>query len=318
MRASTGQALTGHAITGDAITGHAITGSVPAPRRRAASLASAAVVVAGLFAGACGDPSATSPEQRDAVVRAYLYAGLPVNDIRLTWTAPIGTSDTTTAAAAQPINDATVVLVKSGVRYALAKSAGDSGYYQYNGTNLTVREGDVFTLEATAGGRTLSARTVVPIRPSGARVASSTLTIPTFTFGPGGPGGPGNRPDFSSAVTQVHWTRTAGALYFVTLENVEATPTAIEFDFPGGIRGRRRIVFPPTAADSLPVNALGLPYYGRYVVNVWRVNEEYAQLYATLQQDSRDLNEPFTNIVGGLGVFTAFAADTTSVVVVKK
>ncbi len=61
----------------------------------------------------------------------------------------------------------------------------------------------------------------------------------------------------------------------------------VDIAFPGGIRGRRR------------------------------VNEEYAPLYATLQQDSRDLNEPFTNITGGLGVFTAFAADTTSVTVIK-
>ena len=85
----------------------------------------------------------------------------------------------------------------------------------------------------------------------------------------------------------------------------------------GGMRGRRRLVFAPTAADSLPINALGLPFLGRYRVQVWRVNEEYATLYNTLQQDSRDLNEPFTNITGGLGVFTAFAADTTSVVVVR-
>ena len=177
-----------------------------------------------------------------------------------------------------------------------------------------VREGDVFTLEGSVKGRALSARTVVPGRPTGARMVSSTLTIPTLTFG--GPGGP--RPDFSAAQTLVRWTKSPGSLYFVTLENVELSPVGVDIAFPGGIRGRRRVIFAPTAADSLPVNALGLPYYGRYQVYVWRVNEEYAQLYATLQQDSRDLNEPFTNITGGLGVFTAFAADTTSVTVIKK
>ena len=115
----------------------------------------------------------------------------------------------------------------------------------------------------------------------------------------------------------MRWTRTPGALYFVTLENTEVAPVAIDFGLPERLRGRRRVVFAPTAADSLPINALGLPFLGRYRVQVWRVNEEYAALYNTLQQDSRDLNEPFTNITGGLGVFTAFAADTTSVVVVR-
>ena len=264
---------------------------------------------------ACGDPTFVVPGSPDPVVRAFLYAGQPVNDVRLTWTVPINTSDTASAQVAPPINDATLVLVRNGVRYPLVKSAGDSGYYQYNGTGLVVREGDVFTLEGSVNGRALSARTVVPVRPTGARMGSSTLSIPTLTFG-GGLGG--LRPDFSSAQTLVRWTKSPGSLYFVTLENVEATPVAVDIVFPGGIRGRRRVIFAPTAADSLPINALGLPYYGRYQVYVWRVNEEYAQLYATLQQDSRDLNEPFTNVSGGLGVFTAFAADTTSVFVVKK
>ena len=271
------------------------------------------VILLGVLA-ACGDPTFVVPGSPDPVVRAFLYAGQPVNDVRLTWTVPINTSDTASVQAAPPINDATVVLVRNGVRYPLVKSAGDSGYYQYNGTGLIVREGDVFTLEGSVKGRALSARTVVPGRPTGARMVSSTLTIPILTLG--GPGGP--RPDFSAAQTLVRWTKSPGSLYFVTLDNVELSPVGLDIAFPGGIRGRRRVIFAPTAADSLPVNALGLPYYGRYQVYVWRVNEEYAQLYATLQQDSRDLNEPFTNITGGLGVFTAFAADTTSVTVIKK
>ncbi len=279
-------------------------------RQHCASIVSALATAALLSVVACGDPTVVLPESREPVVRAYLSAGQPVNDIRLTWTVPVGTD--TLASQAPPINNASLTLVRGGIRYPLEKAPGDSGYYRYAGTALTVREGDQFTLEATVDGANIVARTVVPVRPSGARVAARTLTVPTLTFMPGGP-----RPDFAAAFTVVRWTRTAGSLYFVTLENIEVSPTAIDFGLPRGLIGRRRLVFPPTAADSLPINALGLPFLGRYVVNVWRVNEEYAQLYATLQQDSRDLNEPFTNISGGLGVFTAFAADTTSIVVVR-
>ncbi len=275
-------------------------------------------LVTTVVTAACGDPTLVSPERAEPVVRAYLYAGAPVNDIRLSWTVPVSTTDTTTAAAAPPINDAQVVLIRGAQRYRLVRAPGDSGYYQYAGSDLVVREGDQFTLEATVAGKTVSARTLVPVKPSGARVASATLSVPSGPFGPGGPGGPGGpRPDFSAAQTMVRWTRIPGALYFVTLENVEASPTAIDFGLPERFRGRRRLVFAPTAADSMPINALALPFLGRYKVNVWRVNEEYAALYNTLQQDSRDLNEPFTNVTGGVGIFTAFAADTTSVVVVR-
>ncbi len=282
-----------------------------------ASRARISVAFLGLgIAAACGDPTATDPASQEVVVRAYLYAGQPVDDIRLTYTAPIGTPDSLINSASPPINNATVTLIRDGVRFPLVKASGDSGYYRYAGTNLTVREGDVFDLEASVSGTALSARTQVPVRPSGARVSAATLLIPVFTGGPGGLGG-GGRPDPTQFTLQVRWTKTAGALYYVTLENTETAPTVISTGLPAGLNFRRVRIFSPTAADSFPVNALSLEYYGRYRVRVWRVNEEYAQLYATRQQDSRDLNEPLTNIRGGLGVFSAFAADTTSFVAVK-
>jgi len=46
--------------------------------------------------------------------------------------------------------------------------------------------------------------------------------------------------------------------------------------------------------------------YGRHRVILYRVNEEYANLYENRNQDSRDLNEPPSNIEGALGVFSAF------------
>lgn len=64
--------------------------------------------------------------------------------------------------------------------------------------------------------------------------------------------------------------------------------------------GPARAVFSPTAADSMAIGFNQVKYYGLHRVRVYRVNDEYAQLYATQQQDSRDLNfEPFTNIQGG-------------------
>ena len=48
--------------------------------------------------------------------------------------------------------------------------------------------------------------------------------------------------------------------------------------------------------------------YGRHKVTIYKVNEEYALLYETSEQDSRDLNEPYTNINNGLGIFSGFAS----------
>ncbi|MBL0170499.1 MAG: DUF4249 family protein [Gemmatimonadaceae bacterium] len=286
----------------------------PKTPRRACAPTAGAVLVGAIACGAiaCGDPTATAASAREPVVRAYLYAGQPVNDIRLTWTAPIGTPDSLADSASPPINDAAVTLVRSGVRYLLTRSPGDSGYYRYTGTDLTVREGDVFDLDATVNGKSLTARTTVPVRPSGAHMSAPTLKVPTFTFTPGS--GP---PDFTAGTVLVRWTKSSAALYFVTLESAEASPVRIDLNVPIPIGGGRRFIFPPTSADSTRVNVFSLTYYGKYTARVWRVNEEYAQLYATLQQDSRDLNEPISNVYGGLGIFSAFSADTTSFTVVK-
>ncbi|MEQ1692484.1 MAG: DUF4249 family protein [Gemmatimonas sp.] len=275
-------------------------------RRRMAPLVTA--LIAGALA--CGDPTATAPATREPVLRAYLYAGQPIDDVRLTWTAPIGTPDSLADLASPPINNATVALVRAGVRYPLVHATGDSGYYRYTGADLVVREGDVFDLEATVDGHVLTARTSVPVRPTGARMSASTLKVPTFSPGMG-------RPDLSAGSALVHWQKSSGALYFLTLESTEVNPVQIDLNLPIGRGGGRRFIFPPTAADSARVDVFSLTYYGTYTARVWRVNEEYAQLYATLQQDSRDLNEPISNVHGGLGVFSAFSADTTVFSVVK-
>jgi hypothetical protein len=233
------------------------------------------------------------------VVRAYLYAGQPVNDIRLTWTTTLNEADSIAA----PINDAVVSLARSGTTWTLSKSPGDSGYYRYTGSDLVVRTGDVFDLTVKVGTSTLTARTIVPASPGQLTLSADSVIVSTPTFTPGRP------PDFASGSVRVAWPGTSGALYYVVVENLETTRTAIA-DSTGPRFGPGRMIFAPTAADTFSLNARQLTYYGRHMVRVYRVNEEYAQLYATRQQDSRDLNEPVTNIHGGLGVFSAFGSDT--------
>jgi hypothetical protein len=89
---------------------------------------------------------------------------------------------------------------------------------------------------------------------------------------------------------------------------MEANPDTIETPdfFPGGGGGMLRMVSTPTADYQYRIQRFDLSFYGRHRVKVYRVNQEYADLYESRQQDSRDLNEPLTNIRNGLGVFSAF------------
>jgi hypothetical protein len=263
--------------------------------RSAMAIAGLTLGLATLLAGCDADPFEL-PSADLVVVRAYLYAGEPVTDVRLTGTLPLDATDS----VAPPVNGASVTIIGGGRRYTLSLTPGDSGYYHYAGGDLTVAAGDVFDLEVLYQGQTITARTAVPAPPPSLALSAAEVTMPTLGQGRGG--GPGGGLTNVQPLV-VRWPNPDRELYFLTYQNVEPDPEPIS-----GQRFRIRFISQPTAADSLTILPFELTHYGRHEVRLYRVNSEYAQLYASRQQDTRDLNEPATNIRGGLGVFTAFAS----------
>ncbi|MFC2076767.1 hypothetical protein ACFLT7_06770 [candidate division KSB1 bacterium] len=105
----------------------------------------------------------------------------------------------------------------------------------------------------------------------------------------------------------VSWDNPTGELFFVTVENVEDDPLPVESRFKGmSFRFRST----PTTNDTFLVNRGQITHLGQHLARVYRINQEYADLYISRQQDSRDLNEPLSNIENGLGVFSAFNSDS--------
>jgi superfamily I DNA/RNA helicase len=82
--------------------------------------------------------------------------------------------------------------------------------------------------------------------------------------------------------------------------------------------GRFRLITQPTTSDHYTVTPAQMRLLGAHVAKLYRVNKEYADLCANRMQDSRDLNEPPSNVVGALGVFTAFNLQNVYFNVVKK
>ncbi len=260
-----------------------------------------AVILAAAIVAGC-ESTSTEPEEADlVVVEAFLFAGEPVDDIRLIETVPL--SDTVDA---PPINDASVVLYKNGLSYTLVPT-GDSGYYSYPGDDLLIEAGDTIGIEISCHGSVATGETVVPEAPSGVAIDESTLWVPDFETGVFGGGF--NREDSQLAAT---WENTNELLHFVVIEFLgdSASVETIMPDIFDGFRGRFRFITEPTTDDYYFIDMRSLQYLGPHVARIYRVNDEYAQLYENRTQDSRDLNEPPTNIVGGLGVFSAFNSDS--------
>jgi len=265
------------------------------------------IVISGII-GMTGCEKESNPLISDSsdfvVIRAYLYANEPISDIQITSSLPLGSEEE----SAPPINDAQVSLIKNGVRYALEPSPGDSGYYHYSGSDLTIQTGDKLRIEVDYFDKVAFGETVVPEPPNNVSISRDTLFVPEmsgfgFRFGM-----------FDIDTTKirviVNWENNNGSLFFTALENIESDPQPANDNsmmpfFPG-----KRIISMPTSSDNYVVNFMNVTHLGWHCVKVYRINQEYADLYGSRSQNSRDLNEPLTNIKNGLGVFSAFNSES--------
>ena len=237
------------------------------------------------------------------VVQAFLFVDEPVTDVTVTGVLPIDADSTEVAPV---ISDAAITLVRDGVRFELLATSGEPGYYSYPGNDLLIGVGDIFQLEAVVDGKMATAETVVPLPPVGLALSEDNLVAPTP--GGGGRGGRGGAAARQAGIT-AKWSNSDRRLHFVVIDNIELNPEILPTTEIFS-RFAARIVTQPTAADSSVVRILTLTHFGRHRLKLYRVNDEYADLYEGLEQDSRDLNEPPSNIHGALGVFSAFSADS--------
>ena len=254
-----------------------------------------------VFLAACSN-NPVSPVQQQVVLQGYLYAKESVQDIFVASSMAIGGSDST----GTPITTASVVLVKSGIRYQLVPNNLQPGYFVYKGSDLVVNTGDDFRIEVDANGRHVTAETIVPPTPEQMLLSSHTLRFRTDSIrAPFG----GIRTGINGLDTAVvTWSNPNGYFFFVVIESIDPNRQLMRPDS----LFTRRFISQPTDQASYRVNPNSILYTGQHILRLYRVNKEYADLYRSRVQDSRTLNEPLTNVQNGLGIFSAFASDSVA------
>lgn len=267
-----------------------------------------------IFFLACEEENLNNIAANQFVVEAFLYAGEPIDDIRIKTTFPLSLEEDNSV----PINDADVILIKGRNRYPLIAS-GNEGYYHYPNDDVSVETGDVFQLEVIHDGITATAETTVPTPTTGLGLSTDSLKVPVLPLGAGRDSIVAAIGRFlRSSVIEASWDNPNEDLYFMVVESVNDTLDPI---FPGQVieaLARFRFVSEPTEEASLTFLAGTLESFGQYSVKVYHINQEYAALYENREQDSRDLNEPPSNVSNALGVFSAFNSQETFFLVVKK
>jgi len=267
-----------------------------------------------LLFSACGEENLNNIAENQFVVEAFIYEGEPIDDIRIKSTFPLIDEVDTSAL----INDAQVTLIKEGQSYTLV-SSGSEGLYHYPKEDLSVNTGDEFQLEVVHSGITATASTTVPTPTTGLSLSTDSLKVPRLPVGEGREAIVMAIGDFlRGSSIEATWDNPNEDLYFMVVESVKDTIDPILPSQAIDALARFRFVSEPTDETSLTFLGGTLVSFGQYVVKVYHINQEYAALYENREQDSRDLNEPPSNVTNALGVFSAFNSQDAFFEVVRE
>lgn len=256
------------------------------------------------FMTACFDSELVFEDQYEPVVEAYLYVSKAVDDIYLTSMISFGDDST----GGESISNARIVLEGQSDSWVLLHDDSLPGRYYVEEVPDMV-PGDSFLLEIELEGEFLSAVTLVPDVPPEVSMSSTVMYVPKVEDMMG----MGNieMPD----PVELSWNNPEAKYYFLDIQNIESNPISVRPDPPDdrpeppeGISFQ--MITEPTNGTYYEINPRELQYFGTHRIVFTSVNSEYVNLYNSLNQDSRELNEPYTNIENGLGIFTAFNSDT--------
>lgn len=237
------------------------------------------------------------------VVEAYLTPGR-VPSVKVVYQIPFESSDT----VAKPVEGLTLTIECEGITHPLAYIG--EGVYQADST-WEVEPGKTYRLAFDYADGVVSAETTVPDKPLDFEASASSIAIPKI----GDPGNGGGFPTFPDPI-ELTWSALTGVYYLVVVENLETDPTSI-FDDTNDDRPRPNFRSEPEQVDQYEIGFQNFRYYGTHRVVVFSLNAEYASLYEDNGNTSQNLTTPYSNVTGGLGIFTAINSDTLEVEVTE-
>lgn len=252
----------------------------------------------------CYDTELVFEDQYRAVVEGYLHVDREVSSIKLTSMISFGSDST----SGEKITDAAIFLEKGEVSWSMIHDDSNPGTYDLEESPGFI-PGDTFRLNVELDDGILTATTVIPGDPPALTISSGSIAIPRVE----------SMMDFRNIEmpepVELAWDNPEAEYYFLTVQNIESNPISIMPDPPedrpfagGGFAFQ--MITRPTNDSYHSIESRQLTHYGTHRIIFTSINEEYVNLYNSLDQDSRELNEPYSNVENGLGIFTAFNSDT--------
>jgi hypothetical protein len=236
------------------------------------------------------------------VVESYLQPGSVVT-VKISRKTP---TDATSTLPAIDLDHLEVGLFYAGIRYPLVPMG--EGVYSDTIGLIQVRPDSSYYLQFTWEESLVSSSTIIPSKPSGE--SQSDTSISMYQWDPDDPPA-GQHPD---PVT-ISFTNDDDSYYLATIECMESDPVPVFKDttYVNDLFSSR-----PTTDDFININPMSIRYFGRNRIILYHINPEYSAFFMRQMSTSQNYQEPPTNIVNGLGIFTGINPDTLYLNVIRK
>ena len=243
----------------------------------------------------CSEELIELAETKTTIVEGYLSAGNPIDSLRVTQSISLGQVEEVIT-----LDDLKVTISGGNTEFDLI-SIGN-GFYQ--NANHIIKAGANYQLEIERGDNIISAETYVPEN-NAASISKSQVELTKIEAGVF-PSGGIVIPD----PVEVTWNNNDGDYYFVLVKNIETDPEYVNENI-AQFEGQLQFITEPQISNIYVIRAQrDLMQFGTYQIIVFRVNPEYAALFDSSGASTLSLEEPPTNIINGLGIFTGLSSDT--------
>jgi len=230
-----------------------------------------------------------------AIVESYLYAGDSTITIKVSKILPF--SDDTIEATEYisglhpTING--VDLTENG-----------SGIYTLKLGSKHIQPGDSYILKFLYATDTVSSMTIIPDKPLNFNISSSSIYVERVTsLGGVMPSGPPSDLILS-------WDNPDESYYYVVIQYLESGHDYINYRSASLDLSDTSSISPINTSETR-LGTRDLYFFGSYRVILFKVNDDFADLYQQSEVNSNNIANPASTIKNGFGVFTGMASDTT-------
>ncbi len=247
------------------------------------------------FISACQKANTTVSDKERPVVEAYL---IPGNALQVKVYYQKYLDDT--ISYGYPVTG--LKLNVSDGKNTISPIEKSAGVYIYSDKTF-VKDNKTYSLTFAYNGNTITAQTTVPSKPIGFKGSAVKQYIPGFSFG-------STPKTFNQVVFS--WNNPNSDYFLMVFQDITSSPNPLNSGNTTAYKDSEVIL---GQAISYQTGPRTFTYLGNYNVLLYHINKEYSDALNSSGGTSLNLTNPATNVVNGLGVFTAMRADTVSLLV---